>query len=110
MYDLEKFKEIPLEDVCNRYGISLSNNNHRLWGKLRAEDKTASFSIDINKNSWCDFGNGNQGGGIIQLVMTLEGYPSTKDGYKQGIDKIALLYGFENEKSNGWMPITDNQY
>lgn len=70
MYDLDKIKEISIEDVCNIYGVELTRNGQNLWGKIRNE-KTSSFSINPDKNIWRDWGL-SIGGDVISLVAALE--------------------------------------
>lgn len=69
-YDLDRIKEIPIEDVCSMYGISLTKKGANYWGKIR-DEKTPSFSINPSKNSWRDWGM-SIGGDNISLVAELE--------------------------------------
>ncbi len=103
MYDIKAIKAIPVADIARKYGIDLEKKHGRLWGKLRNE-KTASFSINIAKNLWYDFGAG-KGGSVIDLVMELEGVDRTA-----AINKLAEEYDLKNEVSKGWHPLTDSQY
>lgn len=103
MYNLREIKSISVADVARSRGISLEQKNGRLWGKLRNE-KTASFSINIGKNLWFDFGAA-KGGSVIDLVMELDGIDKT-----EAINKLAEEYGFKNEVTRGWHPLTDSQY
>jgi hypothetical protein len=103
MYDIKAIKAIPVADVARKYGIELEKKHGRLWGKLRNE-KTASFSINIAKNLWYDFGAG-KGGSVIDLVAELDGISNT-----EAINKLAEEYNFKNEVTKGWHPLTDSQY
>lgn len=103
MYDMSRIKAIPVADVALRYGIELQKKHGRLWGKLRNEN-TASFSINIERNIWYDFG-AKQGGSVIDLVAELEGITA-----KEAIKKLAEDYNIENEVKHGWQPLTDSQY
>jgi DNA primase (bacterial type) len=103
MYDIKEIKAIPIVDVAQKYGIELVNKHGRLWGKLR-DEKTASFSINIAKNLWYDFGAG-KGGSVIDLVAEIEGISPT-----EAINKLAEEYSLKNEVSRGWHPLTDSQY
>lgn len=103
MYDLKEIKSISCADVAKKYGIELTRKHNRLWGKLR-DEKTASFSINLEKNLWYDFGSG-KGGSVIDLVAEIEGISPT-----DAINKLAQEYGFEKEKTQGWRPLTDKQY
>ncbi|MCT4584049.1 MAG: CHC2 zinc finger domain-containing protein [Peptostreptococcaceae bacterium] len=104
MYDLKEIKSISCVDVAKKYGIDLNEKHGRLWGKLREGERTASFSINIEKNFWYDFGAA-KGGSVIDLVVELEGI-SPKDA----INQLAEEYGFKKEKSSGWRPLTNSQY
>ncbi|MBU3173279.1 CHC2 zinc finger domain-containing protein [Clostridium estertheticum] len=107
MWDLKAIKSVKCSDVCRNNGIDLVKKGNRLWGKLRHGDKTASLAIEPVKNIWIDFGNGNQGGSVIDLVMELTG-----DTNSQAIARIAEDYNIESEKPtpNKWRPLTDSQY
>jgi len=104
LYNLKEIKSIPLADVARRYGINLVHKHGRLWGKLRPEEKTSSFSINLSKNLWYDFG-AYKGGSAIDLVMELDGIDKT-----EAINKLAEDFGIENETVKGWSPLTDAQY
>lgn len=104
MYDLREIKAISLRDVAEKHGIKLEQKGDRLWGKLRHDDKTASFSINIKANLWYDFGSG-QGGSVIDLVAELEGITS-----KEAISRLAVEYGLVKENTKEWRPLTDSQY
>lgn len=103
MYDIKQIKAIPVADVARKYGIKLEEKHNRLWGKLRDEN-TASFSINLSKNLWYDFG-ARKGGSVIDLVAELEGITS-----KEAINKLAEDYNIKNEIKQGWQPLTDSQY
>ncbi len=103
MYDLKELKAIPLADVARRYNISLTQKGGRLWGKLR-EESAPSFSINIDKNLWYDFGS-SKGGSTIDLLAEIEGITS-----KEAINKLAELFGVQNRNIPGWSPLTDSQY
>lgn len=103
MYDIKQIKAIPIADVARKYGIKLDQKHGRLWGKLRNEND-ASFSINVKRNLWYDFGAA-KGGSVIDLVAELEGISS-----KEAINKLAEEYNITNEVKKGWQPLTDNQY
>lgn len=103
MYNIRKIKSIPVEDVARKYNMKLEKKHGRLWGKLR-DEKTSSFSINIAKNLWCDFGTG-KGGSVIDLVAELESISAT-----EAIHKLAEMYNLDNEIKKGWNPLTDAQY
>lgn len=104
MYNIGELKSIPLAEVATRYGIKLDKKHGRLWGKLRPEENTASFSINLAKNLWYDFGS-YRGGSTIDLVMELEGVDKTT-----AINRLAEMFGIKNETVKGWSPLTDSQY
>lgn len=104
MYDLREMKSILCSEVASKYGMNLKEKHGRLWGKLREEEKTSSFSINLKENLWYDFGAG-KGGSVIDLVAELEGV-----SINEAINILAEDYGFKKEKAIGWRPLTDNQY
>lgn len=106
MYDLGQIKAIPCSDIANMYGISLKQSGNRLWGKLRQEEKSASFSINEKKNLWYDFGMA-KGGSCIDLIMEIEGVAK-----EQAIRILAEEFGIDHEKATGnkWRGLTDSQY
>lgn len=71
-YDIEEIKKITVLDICNNYGINLKRKGSNWWGRLRSEDKTPSFSINIEKGIWRDWGI-SKGGDQIALVAEIEG-------------------------------------
>ncbi len=103
MYNLKDIKAIPCEDIAKKYGIDLTRKHKRLWGKLR-EEKTASFSINLEKNLWYDFGSG-KGGSVIDLVAEIEGISPI-----EAIHRLAEEYGFKKEQAIGFRPLTNSQY
>lgn len=105
MFDLKEMKRTILcSDVAKKYGLQLKERHGRLWGKLRPDEKTESFSINLKNNLWYDFGSG-KGGSVIDLCGELEGI-SPKDA----INLLAEEYGFKSNTTRGWNPLTDSQY
>ena len=91
-YDLDKIKEIPLEDVCNRLGIITSSKGKKIWCDIRGE-KTPSCCINTDKNYWYDFGS-SQGGDVIKFISEVE-----KLEPKEAIYKLADIFGIEPENN-----------
>ncbi len=91
-YNLDKIKEIPLEDVCNRLGVHTSPKGKKLWCDIRGE-KTPSCCINTDKNYWYDFGS-STGGDVIKFVSEVE-----KIDAKEAIYKLADMFGIEPENS-----------
>ena len=91
-YNLDKIKEIPLEDVCNRLGVHTSPKGKKLWCDIRGE-KTPSCCINTDKNYWYDFGS-STGGDVIKFVSEVEKIDS-----KEAIYKLADMFGVEPENS-----------
>lgn len=104
MFNLKKIKAIPCGDIARKHGLNIKEKHGRLWGKLRPEEKTESFSINMEKNLWYDFGTG-EGGSVIDLLMEIEGI-----SFKEAINQLANDYGLTKESTQGWRPLTDNQY
>ncbi|XZM35224.1 CHC2 zinc finger domain-containing protein (plasmid) [Clostridium perfringens] len=91
-YNLDKIKEIPLEDVCNRLGIHTSPKGRKLWCDIRGE-KTPSCCINTDKNYWYDFGS-STGGDVIKFVSEVE-----KINSKEAIYRLADIFGIEPENN-----------
>ncbi|EDT14254.1 CHC2 zinc finger domain-containing protein [Clostridium perfringens] len=107
-YNLDKIKEIPLEDVCNRLRVNTSSKGKKLWCNIRGE-KTPSCCINIDKNYWYDFGT-SKGGDVIKFVSEVE-----KINSKEAIYKLADMFGIEPEntitnKSNYNLYISNSDY
>ncbi|MCX0369001.1 CHC2 zinc finger domain-containing protein, partial [Clostridium perfringens] len=107
-YNLNKIKDIPLEDVCNRLGVNTSSKGKKLWCNIRGE-KTPSCCINIDKNYWYDFGT-SKGGDVIKFVSEVE-----KINSKEAIYKLADMFGIEPEntitnKSNYNLYISNSDY
>ncbi|EDT72295.1 CHC2 zinc finger domain protein [Clostridium perfringens D str. JGS1721] len=91
-YNLDKIKEIPLEDVCNRLGVHTSPKGKKLWCDIRGE-KTPSCCINTDKNYWYDFGS-STGGDVIKFVSEVE-----KINAKEAIYRLADMFGIEPENN-----------
>lgn len=91
-YNLDKIKEIPLEDVCNRLGVNTSSKGKKLWCNIRGE-KTPSCCINIDKNYWYDFGIAT-GGDVIKFISEVE-----KINTKEAIYKLADMFGIDPENN-----------
>ncbi len=91
-YNLDKIKEMPLEDVCNRLGIHTSSKGKKLWCDIRGE-KTPSCCINTDKNYWYDFGS-STGGDVIKFVSEVE-----KIDLKEAIYRLADMFGIEPENN-----------
>lgn len=91
-YNLDKIKEIPLEDVCNRLGVRTFPKGKKLWCDIRGE-KTPSCCINTDKNYWYDFGS-STGGDVIKFVSEVE-----KINAKEAIYKLADIFGIEPENN-----------
>ena len=102
---IQEIKSIPVERIAQKYGIKLEKKHRRLWGCLR-DEKTASFSINLECNLWYDFGAAIGGSGI-DLVAVIEGISPA-----EAIEKLASEYNisYEPERTKGWKPLTDSQY
>lgn len=109
-YRIEDIKSIPIQDVCSMYGILLKQKGQNWWGRLRANDKTPSFSINPSKNIWRDWGI-SRGGDVISLVSEIEGVDQGKAilllGERFGIEK-QYTNEYSDKKYNG-LP-TSNEY
>lgn len=95
-YDLDKIKEIPITDVLSDlYGIEVHNKgSNRAFCDIRGE-RTPSCCLYLDSNSFCDFGDGNRGGNVINLVQTLSNVE-----FKEAVNILAERYGIASEKVN----------
>lgn len=91
-YNLDKIKEIPLEDVCNRLGVHTFPKGKKLWCDIRGE-KTPSCCINTDKNYWYDFGS-STGGDVIKFVSEVE-----KIDAKEAIYRLADMFRIEPENN-----------
>ena len=73
--ELERLKrDVPLERLCERYGIELEPKGKDRIGRCPFhDDKTPSFVVSPAKNLWNCLGACGSGGDTIQLVMKKEG-------------------------------------
>ncbi len=70
-------KQIQIADYLHSQGINpkeAKGNNYWYCSPFRNE-RTASFKVDNEKNTWYDHGSG-EGGNILDLVMKLHSIPS----------------------------------
>lgn len=106
-FDLDEIKNIPIEEVCGAWGLDVKEKGGSLWCNLRNE-KTASCKLYKGTNTFCDFGDANKGGNVINLVSMLEGCSNQK-----AIEKLAETFGIEalNKVSlNHGFSLTNRQY
>lgn len=105
-YDLNRLKQIPIVDVCQRLGVALERRSTSVWCKVRKES-VASTLIHTDKNTFYDFGT-NTGGDVISFV----GYVSELER-KDAIRQLAEMYHIEPENPRGGMAsseLTDWEY
>jgi len=67
--DLSVIKDIPIDEVLDRYNRRYDKNR---FFKLRPEETTASAQFNVEKTLFCDRGNSNEGGSVVDLMMVLE--------------------------------------
>lgn len=93
-YDLDKLKEIPIQEVLRDfYGIeSTPKGAHRAFCDIRGE-KTPSCCLYLDTNSYCDFGDSNRGGNVINLVQQLSNV-----GFAEAAELLAQRYGIASER------------
>lgn len=106
-YDLDKIKEIPITDVLtDLYGIEVhKRGSNRAFCDIRGE-KTPSCCLYLDSNSFCDFGDGNRGGNVVNLVQLLSNVE-----FKEAVNILADRYGIASEKVNGENILpTNSQY
>ena len=78
-YDLQYIKAIPIGDYLHACGIEPAKlyNGYALYHAPYREDPNASLKVDFQQNLWHDYGT-SQGGGIIDLVMRMQGCSAYK--------------------------------
>lgn len=71
-FNVERIKEIPLLDIVKSYGFEVKMaGSYRAFIKLRKNEKTPSCCIDVNKNTFRDYG-GDAFGDVIDFVQLQE--------------------------------------
>lgn len=105
-YDIEKLKEIPIQEVLSDfYGIeSTKKGDHRAVCDIRGE-KTPSCYLYLDTNTFCDFGDSNRGGNVINLVEHL----SNVD-FKEAANLLATRYGIIPEQKNARSFPTEHEF
>lgn len=85
-YSVDRIRELPVLNVLeDLYGIQAVPKGDRHWCAIRGE-RTPSCCIYPN-NTWCDFGDGNNGGDVIKLVQTMDGC-----GWYEAVSRLADAY------------------
>ena len=84
MINCEQAKTIPIVSYLEKNGfMRVKEQGDNVWfcSPFRNE-KTASFKVSTSLNLWVDYGNNNEGGDIINLVMKLKKL-SNKDALQE---------------------------
>ena len=78
-YNLQHIKAIPIADYLHACGIEPAKryNGYALYHAPYRDDPNASLKVDFRQNLWHDYGT-SQGGGIIDLVMRMQGCSAYK--------------------------------
>ncbi len=72
-YDSKKLNEIPILAVCDHLNIPVEKvHSQKAWCKIRNE-RTASAVLDLEKNTFHDYGDGGHGGDVIALYAYATG-------------------------------------
>lgn len=73
LYDPDQLKEIPILSVCAHLSIPIEKHYHqKAWCKVRKE-RTASTCLNLDKNTFYDFGGGGEGGDVIAFYAYATG-------------------------------------
>lgn len=88
-YDLDELKAIPIEEICEAYGIKVYKHNNSLWFSIR-DEQVPSVKIYRNTNTFCDFGNTQLSGDGIRLVAIIEKVSNTS-----AIKRLADIFGIK---------------
>lgn len=67
-YDLDQIKQVPIMEICEKFGIAVVNKGGNPWCKVRPE-RTPSVILHPERNTFHDFGSG-QTSDSIGLVST----------------------------------------
>lgn len=86
-YDLGRLKQIPIIEVCNKFGIDLERKGGQIWCKLRSE-RTASVILHPDRNTFHDFGTNETSDniGLVSIVCNVE----RKDAIKKLADAFYI--------------------
>lgn len=98
---IKELKQFPIENYLRGKAIYPTSKNGKCYLYLSPlrEEKTASFSVDTERNTFLDFGNSDiKTTSIIDLVMLME-----KVNF---LDACKILEGFDGEKKTEFE--TDN--
>jgi DNA primase len=90
---IKELKQFPIENYLRGKGIYPTSKNGKCYLYLSPlrEEKTASFSVDTDRNTFLDFGNSDtKTTSIIDLVMLME-----KVNF---LDACKILEGLDGEK------------
>ena len=73
IYDVDRLNEIPILSVCSHLNIPIEKKyGRRVWCKARQE-RTASTMLDLDKNTFYDYGAGGHGGDVIAFYAYVTG-------------------------------------
>jgi DNA primase catalytic core len=91
--ELEHIKrDVPLTDLCGRYGIELQPQGKDFIGHCPFhDDKTPSFIVTPSKNLWNCLGACGCGGDNIQFIIKKEGI-----SFRHAVEKLQQLVGTGN--------------
>jgi len=94
--ELERLKrEIPLANLCAKYGVELKEHGKDLIGRCPFhDDKTPSFIVTPAKNLWNCLGACGCGGDTIQFVMKREGV-----SFRHAVEQLREQLGTVPESS-----------
>lgn len=111
---------LSLLTVLDHYGISYTNEGgERYVCSIRREDNTPSCHIDAEKNIFNDFGGGNVGGNVYNLVAYLEfgiDHKLSSEEYKEVLNFIGNNFRSELGSDavlgygSQWTPISISDY
>ena len=95
LYDLDRLKSIPIQEVAQAFGVQVKKVGNDYWCAIR-DERTPSCKLYGKTNTFCDFGAANYGGDTIELTAFLNSCSRA-----DAIEKLAQTFGILPEQQNG---------
>lgn len=104
-YNLDEVLSVSILDICNYLGVPVEGSGRSKFCKMRNE-KTASCKLYLDNqdghDTFCDFGDGNRGGNVINFVMTRE-----RCDRQKAIDWIAETFGLQPQNNTDYENVNE---
>lgn len=86
-YEKERLLRTPIPEVLAHYGKEYRAVRKNMYLSPLREETDPSFCINLQSNTWFDFGTG-EGGGVIDLVCRLSGCAR-----RDALDQLCIING-----------------